>query len=144
MAVPAAFAIALPSRGMTRVEVDMSGLLRSVAAVRIFVDELERAQRFYRDVLELDEAGDGPGYAAFRIGQIPVIVEAVEPDNDERDELVGRLVAVSDIAQAYTELRARGVMFLGPPERQDWGGTLAFARDPDANVLTLVEFGPSA
>lgn len=126
----------------------MSGLLRSVAAVRIFVDELDRAQRFYRDVLELDEAGDGPGYAAFRIGQVPVIVEAVEPDNDERDELVGRLIAVSfsvaDIAQAYAELRARGVMFLGPPERQDWGGTLAFARDPDANVLTLVEFGPSA
>ena len=126
----------------------MSGLLRSVAAVRIFVDDLQRAQSFYRDVLELDEAGSGPGYAAFRVGQIPVIVEAVEPDNEERDELVGRLVAVSfnvaDIAQAYAELRSRGVAFLGPPERQDWGGTLAFARDPDANVLTLVEFGPSA
>ena len=129
-------------------EVVMSGLLRSVAAVRIFVDDLEQARAFYRDALELDEAGSGPGYAAFRIGQVAVIVEAVEPDNAERDELVGRLVAVSfnvaDITEAYAQLRARGVLFLGPPERQDWGGTLAFARDPDANVLTLVEFGPSA
>ena len=30
------------------------------------------------------------------------------------------------------------VSFPEPPEKQAWGGTLAFRRDPDGNILTLV------
>jgi len=48
---------------------------------------------------------------------------------------------VDDVPATYAELRARGVDFVGPPEKQSWGGTLAHFRDPDGNVLTL--FGRS-
>ena len=52
-----------------------------------------------------------------------------------------RFVAVSlqveDVQAVYEELVAKGVEFLGPPERMGWGGTLAHFRDPDGNVLTL-------
>jgi hypothetical protein len=52
----------------------MSGILQSVSAVRIFVDDIDRARH----------------------------------------------------------------SIVTSPERQGWGGTLAFPRDPDGNILTLV------
>lgn len=119
----------------------MSGVLKSVAGVRIFVDDLDRARRFYRDVLELPETSATPEWAVFDIDGKDLVVEPVAPDDPERD-LVGRFLAVSftvdDIDAAYHDLLAKGVSFVDAPEKQSWGGTLAFPRDPAGNILTLV------
>jgi predicted enzyme related to lactoylglutathione lyase len=119
----------------------MGAILRSIDAVRIFVDDLDRARRFYRDVLELDEKSAGPDWAVLDIDGKSIVIEALAQDDPER-ALVGRLLAVSfaveDIDGAYRDLVARGVPFPAPPEMQPWGGILAFPRDPDGNVLTLV------
>ena len=119
----------------------MSGILKSLSAVRIFVDDLDRARRFYRDVLELAERDAQAEWAVFELDGKHIIVEAVPPDDPEHD-LVGRFLAVSfevdDIDATYRELTQRGVEFAHPPERQAWGGTLAFPRDPDGNTFTLV------
>ncbi|MGF1503100.1 MAG: VOC family protein [Paracoccaceae bacterium] len=106
--------------------------------VRIFVSDIGAAARFYGETLGLAvawDAGDAVGFAA---GAGVLIVE------QERDPaLVGRFVGVSlmveDIARRHRDLSERGVAFLGPPERQPWGGTLAHFRDPSGNVITLVE-----
>ena len=119
----------------------MSGILKSLSAVRIFVDDLDRARRFYRDVLELPEKDAQPEWAVFELDGKDIIVEAVPPDDPEYD-LVGRFLAVSfevdDIHATCRELMDRGVSFEQPPEKQAWGGTLAFPRDPDGNTFTLV------
>jgi predicted enzyme related to lactoylglutathione lyase len=119
----------------------MGTILKSLCAVRIFVGDLDRARRFYREVLELDEKSVAPEFAVFDLDGRDIILEAVAHDDPER-ELVGRLLAVSfavdDIDGAYRNLVARGVSFPEPPMTQPWGGTLAFPRDPDGNVLTLV------
>jgi predicted enzyme related to lactoylglutathione lyase len=119
----------------------MGTILKSVCAVRIFVDDLDRARRFYRDVLELDEKSVGPEWAVFDIDGSDIVLETVAAGDSER-ALVGRLLAVSfavdDIDGAYRNLVARGVSFPTPPEMQPWGGILAFPRDPDGNILTLV------
>jgi lactoylglutathione lyase len=119
----------------------MSSVLRSLSAVRIFVNDLDRARRFYGDILELRETAAAPGWAMFDIDGKNLIIETVPQDDPEHD-LVGRLLAVSfevdDIDAAYRNLMAKGVLFPEPPEKQDWGGTLAFPRDPDGNILTLV------
>jgi hypothetical protein len=31
--------------------------------------------------------------------------------------------------------------FVGPPEKEPWGGVLAHLRDPDGNILTLLGNG---
>jgi lactoylglutathione lyase len=120
----------------------MSSLLRSLSAVRIFVDDIERARGFYRDVLELPEKSARPQWAVYDVGGTDLIVEAVAPDDPERGGLVGRFLAVSfevdDVDAAYRNLKAKGVSFPQPPEKQAWGGTLAFPCDPDGNILTLV------
>jgi catechol 2,3-dioxygenase-like lactoylglutathione lyase family enzyme len=119
----------------------MTGILRSVSAVRIFVDDLDRARTFYGGILELRETAAAPGWALFDLDGKNIVVEAMPADDPERD-LVGRLLAVSfevdDIDAVYRSLTAKGVAFEQPPEKQSWGGTLAFARDPAGNILTLV------
>jgi predicted enzyme related to lactoylglutathione lyase len=119
----------------------MGQILKSLCAVRVFVGDLDSAHRFYRDVLELREKSAAPGWVVFDVGGQDVILEAVADDDPER-ELVGRLLAVSfgvdDIDATYRNLVAKGVSFPEPPMTQPWGGTLAFAPDPDGNILTLV------
>jgi catechol 2,3-dioxygenase-like lactoylglutathione lyase family enzyme len=119
----------------------MSGILRSVGAVRIFVDDIERSRRFYRDVLELNEKTATPGWVLFDLDGKFIILEKVAADDPEHD-LVGRFLAVSfevdDVDATYRKLVAKGVSFPEPPARQSWGGTLAFPHDPDGNILTLV------
>jgi predicted enzyme related to lactoylglutathione lyase len=111
----------------------MGTILGSFNAVRIFVGELDRARRFYREVFELDETSVGPDWAIFDMDGQAIILEVVAADDPER-ALVGRLLAVSftvdDIDGAYRNLVARGVPFPAPPETQPWGGVLLFPATP--------------
>ena len=118
-------------------------MLHSLNAVRIFVTDLDRARGFYADVLELAETAADSNYAVFALDNVSLIVETIPPDEPEHLGLIGRFLAVSfnvagDIDSAYLKLSERGVEFLQPPEWQSWGGVLAFFRDPDGNVFTLV------
>ena len=117
-------------------------ILRSVQAIRIFVSDLERARPFYGQTLELEERSVEPTWAVYGLGGVDVIIEAAPPDDPDADGLVGRFLAcsfqVDDMEETYRRLLERGVSFLQPPEVQPWGGTLAFFRDPDGNILTLV------
>lgn len=117
-------------------------VLSRIGAVRIFVADLVRARAFYRDVLELNEMDAGDRHALLDCSGISVLLEVAPADDPQATGLVGRLVAVSfavdgDIHDVHRRLAARGVAFEGAPARQPWGGTLAFLRDPDGNVLTL-------
>jgi lactoylglutathione lyase len=121
----------------------VTGMLQSLNAVRIFVNDLDRARGFYGDTLELAETAADSNYAVYAIDNVSLIVETVPPEETQHRDLIGRFVAVSfnvagDIDRAYQTLSERGVDFLQPPETQAWGGVLAFFRDPDGNVLTLV------
>ncbi|RDJ22907.1 VOC family protein [Bosea caraganae] len=110
---------------------------------RVFVEDLKSARQFYHEVLGLSIDWEDADAIGFDIGAT-LIIEAVG-DTDEGDEggtLVGRFVgcslAVNDIEASYRSLVEKGVTFSGPPERQHWGGVLAYFRDPYGNVLTLL------
>jgi catechol 2,3-dioxygenase-like lactoylglutathione lyase family enzyme len=53
----------------------MSRILRSVNSVRIFTRDLERARRFYADVLELHEQATGAGFVVFDLNGVDIILE---------------------------------------------------------------------
>jgi catechol 2,3-dioxygenase-like lactoylglutathione lyase family enzyme len=114
--------------------------------VRIFVRDLPQAEAFYKEQLSLPlQAGGSPmGFCVFGAGACTLVVEPVAADAPPEDQdLVGRFsglsFTVADIAATYDALRARGVEFTEPPERQTWGGTLATLRDPAGNRLQLVQ-----
>lgn len=113
-------------------------------AVRVFVRDWESACDFYENVLELVVKYKEPslGWAEFDIGGPSLGLERVSKDDEEGNELVGRFVGISlqveDIDSVYKELRGKGVPFTRPPEKQDWGGTLAHFQDPARNIITLL------
>jgi predicted enzyme related to lactoylglutathione lyase len=122
-----------------------------LAYVRVFVTDFERAVRFYTESLGMIPGfrSDEMRWCQFQTGEASLAIECIEPDAedagdgaDPEDEVGPRFVAVSlqvpDIDEAYQELTAKGVEFLGPPQQMPWGGMLAHFKDPDGNVLTLL------
>lgn len=113
-------------------------------AVRIFVRQWPEACTFYGETLGLTERyrNDAVGWAEYDMGGPCFGVERVAAGDSEGEALIGRFVGVSlrvdDIDQAYQTLKAKGVAFTAPPEKQPWGGALAHFRDPEGNVLTLL------
>lgn len=116
-----------------------------IDTVRIFTRDLALARKFYARGLGLTERTSGPGYALFATGGADLILEQVDEEDDESDGLVGRVAgfsfSVEDCETTCKQLDGRGVHVLRWPERQPWGGLLAFVEDADGNVLTLVQQG---
>jgi predicted enzyme related to lactoylglutathione lyase/quercetin dioxygenase-like cupin family protein len=110
--------------------------------VRVFVRDFERALRFYSETLGLEVAyrSDELGWAELATGSARLALERARPEADDRvGRFVGVSLAVDDLTATYERLRGRGASFAAPPERMPWGGSLAELRDPDGNVLTLLE-----
>ena len=116
-------------------------------AVRVFSFRWEDSVEFYRDVIgiPLSFLGQDFGWAQFDLGSASLGLERCDPADPEARDLVGRFVGISievgDIETTYDTLIAKGVEFIGPPERQAWGGVLAHFKDPDGNVITLLGSG---
>jgi catechol 2,3-dioxygenase-like lactoylglutathione lyase family enzyme len=112
-----------------------------LTSVRIFVNDLPAAAKFYRDVVGLNRVGDTPEVALF--GDNPqLVVEAA--DHEARSEgLVGRFTGVSfateDAVALYRSLVASGVKTHGAPERQPWGGIFLHVDDPSGNTITFLQ-----
>ena len=117
-----------------------------LTAARIFVQDLSLVLPFYKDTLGLEMiAGDSSlGFAVFASGCDGMTLVIEEITRDENDGLSPRFTALSlatdDIETRYAAMNIDGVTFDGPPEKQEWGGSLAHFSDPEGNVLTLVEY----
>lgn len=119
-------------------------LLGPIDAIRVFTFDMRTARPFYTDTLGLKAKLTTDEIAIFDTGGARLILETANPDDADERELVGRFVglsfAVDNIDSVCTELQNRGARLDDPPAQQDWGGTLAHIRDPDGNVLTLVQY----
>lgn len=113
-------------------------------AVRIFSTDWETSTRFYEETIGFPLAfkDEKMGWAQFKLGGAYLGVERCDPNDTEATSLVGRFagtsIQVDDIHVTYEQLRAKGVKFTSPPERQPWGGVLANFEDPDGNTITLI------
>ncbi len=106
-----------------------------------FVSDFDRSLKFFRDQIGLEVRTEDAefGYASFDTGGAQMAFARV--DMDSQPELVGRHTGIGlmaeDIDLAYEQMRAAGVEFEMPPEKQPWGGTLALFKDPDGNIFYL-------
>ena len=107
-------------------------------AIAVFVTDIDRAKRFYRDDLQLTLVREGAFGAEFlehppHLGVHP----AVHPD---ARSMVGRhtglTLKVEGILDYCARLHDRGVRFLAGPTQQSFG-VMAMVLDPDGNVLAL-------
>lgn len=107
-------------------------------SVAVFVTDIERAKRFYRDDLELPVTKEGSFGAEFLDGPTHLGVHpAIHPD---AKALVGRhtglTLHVPGILRYCERLQERGVRFVQEPTRSSFG-VMALIADPDGNVFAL-------
>jgi len=126
----------------------MGLMLSGIHQVAVHSSDLPRSIAFYRDRLGAQFLGsfDPPGLAFFRFGETRLLLEK----NAHPATVYFR---VDDIARAFAELRARGVVFerepqvifrdadglFGPAGAEEW---MAFFKDPDGNLLALASQVP--
>jgi predicted enzyme related to lactoylglutathione lyase len=118
-------------------------MIEGVVGVTIWTDSVERLVPFYRDVLGLPVHSVRPDWVSFRFGEMRLNLglhsQVAGVSRDPYRIMVH--LGVRDIHALYARLKERGVEFIRPPEREEWGGWVATFRDPDGNVLQLLQQG---
>jgi methylmalonyl-CoA/ethylmalonyl-CoA epimerase len=113
-----------------------------IGQIAIPVLDLERAVRFYRDVLRLPFLFRAPpGLAFFDCGGVRLMLS--RPQGVDAPSHAGLLYyVVPDLPAAHRSLVAQGVEFLDPPhlvaklpDHELW---MAFCRDSEQNMLALM------
>ena len=116
------------------------------AGVLVFTssDRFEEMARFYREVLALPVRSDRPGFINFAFGdqRLTVAIHSeVSGSSRDPDRLMINF-STDDVASAMAHLREVGVDIVRYAEREKWGGWVATFRDPDGNLLQLLELPP--
>jgi predicted enzyme related to lactoylglutathione lyase len=116
------------------------------AGVLVFTspDRFEEMARFYRDVLGLPVRSDRPGFInfAFDDQRLTVAIHSeVAGSSRDPDRLLINF-STDDVASAVAHLTDAGVDIVRYAEREKWGGWVATFRDPDGNLLQLLELPP--
>ncbi len=114
-----------------------------LVGVLIFTEEdrHEAMEVFYVDVLGLVPRSRRPGFVNFAWGDLRLTIathsEVSGPARDPRRVMIN--LAVEDIDAAARQLAGSGVDFIRPPEYESWGGYVATFRDPDGNLVQLLQ-----
>lgn len=120
-----------------------AGVVTGLRQVAQRIEDLDRAVRFYEDVLgaRLVARFDSPGFAFLDVGGVRLLLEAGAPP-------AMLYLEVPDVESAAAALEAKGVVFegephliftdddglFGPPGGEEW---MAFFRDSEGNLVGL-------
>jgi lactoylglutathione lyase len=128
--------------------------LKGVDVITLFVDDLDRAKAFYRDVFGLPVAYEDGNSAFFRFHNIGVNLLSdaaarvlVEPAAVAGREAGSRLVltiGVDDVDAVCAELAAAGVELLNGPVDRPWGVRTASFTDPGGHIWEIAQELPAA
>ncbi len=110
----------------------------------ISTPDMDRALRFYRDVLggkvTYQYPADGePGYVAIDIGQshLGLGLDPSVSDGPDRSSRFALWIYADDCDAAVDRLRAGGALIVAEPTDQPWGERVARVHDPDGNLIII-------
>ena len=114
----------------------------TVTQIMIPIEDFERGVSFYRDILGIPFLFAAPPQMAFFMcGSVRLLV-GVMPSGQAPQRGSAIYFKVSDIQSTYSELEAKGVLFVATPhvvsrspKAEVW---LAEFKDPDGNQLALM------
>ncbi len=120
-----------------------------IGAITLFVEDLDAAKRFYREVFGLPVKFEDDDSAVFDFGNTQVNLlktsaasELVEPAAVASREAGSRLVftlEVDDVDAMCAELATRGVELLNGPMDRPWGIRTASFRDPGGHIWEIAK-----
>jgi catechol 2,3-dioxygenase-like lactoylglutathione lyase family enzyme len=118
-----------------------------IAAITLFMEDLEEAKRFYGEVFGLAVVFEDENSAVFRFGETLVnLLRATEapglvgpatvasPDAGARFQFT---LEVQDVDAMAEELKRRGVELVNGPMDRPWGIRTASFRDPGGHIWEI-------
>jgi catechol 2,3-dioxygenase-like lactoylglutathione lyase family enzyme len=122
---------------------------REISAITLFVEDLETAKQFYRDVFGLPVAFEDEDSAVFKFKNTLINLltttaarELVEPAVVAAREAGSRLqftIEVDDVDAMCAELELRGVKLLNGPIDRPWGVRTACFSDPAGHIWEIAK-----
>ena len=119
----------------------------NIAAITLFVEDLDSAKGFYQEVFGLPVYFEDPDSIVFKFGDtlinlltITAAGELIQPAPVGRPELGNRFqftVAVEDVDATCEALSARGVTLLNGPMDRPWGVRTASFQDPAGHIWEI-------
>jgi lactoylglutathione lyase len=101
----------------------------------VFVADMSRAVKFYRDVLGLPLKFESPEWSEFATGETTLALHPASSGSPAGK--VEPAVQVPDLGEFYREMSAKGVKFIMPPTKQDYGGMLAQFVDSEGTTYSV-------
>ncbi len=108
----------------------------------IRVSNMERAIRFYNDILGLPIKLDARKFNHVEVGPKEPLAKIglhATGKKHKRKKRTGIVFDTDDIHALYKRLKASGVKFTLKPTKMPWGGVVADFLDPDNNELEVVQ-----
>jgi catechol 2,3-dioxygenase-like lactoylglutathione lyase family enzyme len=122
---------------------------KGLAAITLFVDDLEAARQFYKTAFGLPVVFEDPVSAVFKFGNTLVNLlkttaagELVEPAKVGTPEAGARAVftiEVDDVDAMCAQLTTRGVKLLNGPIDRPWGVRTASFVDPGGHIWEIAK-----
>lgn len=127
----------------------MNAPARSIDAITLFVEDLERSKRFYQDVFGMSVVFEDQSSAVFRFANalinlltIPAARDLIEPGVVAAAGVGSRFqltIPVDDVDAACAELKKRGAELLNGPMNRAWGVRTACFADPGGHIWEFAQ-----
>ena len=116
-------------------------MIRGIKFVNVPVRNQNEALKFYTEKLGFRVLTDQPfnekqRWIEMRIGGSDTRFVLFTMDESRIGGFFNGALACDNVEKTYEELKARGVEFMGPPQKQHWG-TFATFKDIDGNQFVL-------
>lgn len=100
-----------------------------------YVADMNRAVKFYREVLGLQLKFESPEWSEFVTGETTLALHPATAKHSPGAVELG--FTVTDIKNSYQDLSAKGVRFTMPPTKQDFGSVLARFVDSEGSYCSV-------
>lgn len=118
-------------------------MIKQIKFVSVPTSDQDRAIAFWTGKVGFKVATDqrmGPTQRWIELSipgaQTGLVLFTPEGHEDRIGSFFNGSFACDDVGYTYDQMRAKGVEFEGPPEKQPWG-TYAKFKDPDGNTFVL-------
>jgi catechol 2,3-dioxygenase-like lactoylglutathione lyase family enzyme len=125
----------------------MSSWAGNIWAVTVYVEDLDGAARFYREVFDLPMVHHDDNSTVFKLGgtlinllKVEAAHELIEPAQVGSRDAGSRVlftIKVDDVDAVCATLAERGVTLLNGPIDRPWGHRTAAFMDPAGNVWEI-------
>ena len=119
----------------------------SIAAITLFVEDLEAAKQFYGEVFGLPVVYEDDNSAVFKFGDMLVnllkataareLIDPAEVGSREAGTRFQFTIEVEDVDAMCAELTRRGVQLLNGPMDRPWGIRTASFTDPGGHIWEI-------